>query len=366
VKLIRPFGREDVEEVAGLYELVMRSGRPEPSPALCSYFERTLLDHPWVDPEIPSLVHLSPSGSIVGFQGSHVRLARFDGAPVRVACAGQLIAHPSARSSAVGAMLVRSYLGGPQDLTITDGATSQMRHMWTMLGGRMAHLACISWLRVLRPFQLGLDWLTTRRGRARRQEPRFLARLDAVAGKTALAVSPAAAEVVAQPLDPATLIDQLPTVADGLRLVPTYDEPYLQWLFAELGRVPVRGRPIATLVRDSRHGRTLGWYVYFLHPGGVCDVLQIAAGGHDVGRVLDHLLHHAFTHGAAALRGRLEPRLLEPLAARHCLMRFTGEALLHSSNEDIVGAIGAGESLLSRLDGEWWMGHHVLEFAPAP
>lgn len=48
---------------------------------------------------------------------------------------------------------------------------------------------------------------------------------------------------------------------------------------------------------------------------GSARVIQLAMSKRDAGRVRDHLLHDAWTRGAADVRGRLEPRLLEPVAA---------------------------------------------------
>jgi hypothetical protein len=59
-----------------VYEAVVRSGSPDPPPQLVEYFERTLLDYPWVVPTIPSLVCVNSAGEIVGFLGSHVRWLR--------------------------------------------------------------------------------------------------------------------------------------------------------------------------------------------------------------------------------------------------------------------------------------------------
>ncbi|MBV9466026.1 MAG: hypothetical protein JO206_02925 [Solirubrobacterales bacterium] len=62
------------------------------------------------------------------------------------------------------------------------------------------------------------------------------------------------------------------------------------------------------------------------------------------------------------MRGRVEAPLLESLGRRGCLMHFTGEALIHGGDGELSDAILSGSSLLSRVDGEWWMGHHVLDF----
>jgi hypothetical protein len=360
---IRPFLRSDGPAVARLYELVARSGATAPPPGLAAYFERTLLDHPWVDTEIPSLVMEDAQGEIVAFQGSHVRRARFDGATIRIGCAGQLVAHPRARSTGAGARLVQAYLRGPQELTITDGATGLMRELWTMLGGRMAHLSCLTWTRIFAPAQLAIsrreDSRVSRWGPAR-AVARGLDRLPARSSR--LLRAPTAPKLLAERLTPHELIEHLPRLSETSRLYVDYDRPYLEWLFRELGAVADRGHLVGQLVREPARGRVLGWYVYYLKAAGTAEVLQIAAAERDAAPVFAHLIHHASSAGAAAIRGRVEARILAALADRRILLRFTGEALVHSRSEAILGAVASGSSLLSRLDGEWWMGHHVLEF----
>jgi len=357
---IRPFERSDAAEVARLYDLVVRSGRPASPERLASYFQRTLIDYPWADPEIPSLVQTDRD---VAFQGSHVRRASLDGRVVRLACAGQLVSHPDARSRGAGAMLLRAYLAGPQELTFTDGATDRMRDIWTRLGGRMAPLPCISWTKVLRPLGFSASRILgpTRRGPGAAAPA--LRALDAVATRLrAFRPPPAQPALSSEPLTPGLVLEHLPAVARQVRLCPAYDEDYLRWMFEELAAVTARGRLIATLVRERAGGRALGWYVYYLLPGGLSNVLQLASTPRDTQAVLDRLLHDAWTGGALAVRGRVEAPLLESLGRRGCLMHFTGEALIHGGDGELSDAILSGSSLLSRVDGEWWMGHHVLDF----
>jgi GNAT superfamily N-acetyltransferase len=361
---IRALERKDLPQVAGLVELAFRSGSKVPPPGLATYLERLLLGHPWVDPEIPSLVAVDETEQIVGCLGSHVRRFRYEGEPIRVAVSGQLVVDPVARRRALGAFLMRRYLDGPQDLTLTDTASVTARRMWEGFGGATVHLGRIGWVRLFRPLRFGTEYLLRDHERWRGVARSAVAPFDAVSARlTAGRWAIPRPEVVAEPLRPDGLVAALPSVLGAVRFRPDYDVEFLEWLFGELDAVRSRGRPIGFVLRD-RHGRTLGWYLYFLRRDGISQVLQIVAGERDVAPVLDHLLEHARVNGATAVQGRVEPNLIEVLAERGCLLHASGyRVLVHARDEGIVHAIDSGDAVLSRLDGDWWTGLHLESFS---
>jgi hypothetical protein len=354
---IRPLVRSDLPQVSGLYERVMRFSADRPSPRLQAYFERTLLGHPWADPDIPSLVYQTSDGTIKGFVASHVRRLRFDGKSIRVGYSGQLVSDPAVRGRGAGALLLRSYMAGPQDATITDGATADVQRIWERLGGTVALLPSLSWTRLFRPSRFAVGLYLERAGRSRwtpATRP-FSALVDGLATRS---LRPKEPTTWSEDLTPGALLEHLPIITDHLRIRPDYDETFLVWLLAEMGRLTSRGRFSARLVHD-RNGRVLGWYVAYLKPGGVGQAIQIAAGPRDIDEVLDHLLYQAWRTGVTVLRGRLEPILFEPVWERHCFLRHSERVLVHSNDATLVGAISAGDSMLTRMEGEWWMGHHL-------
>ena len=112
-------------------------------------------------------------------------------------------------------------------------------------------------------------------------------------------------------------------------------------------------------------GRVRGWYVYVTR-GAVAHVLQIASEERASDDVVDHLLHDAWAGGASGVQGRVEAPLLESLASRRCLFHASGYlSLIHSRDEALLHAVHSGKALLTRLEGEWWMGHHLLPFGAA-
>ena len=349
---IRPLERADLPAVARLYELVVRSGSENPPTELAPGLERALLDQPWADPEVPSLVYEDANQGVVAFLGSHVRRLRLDGRPLRLACAGQLVANPGAQMPGVGALLLRKYLAGPQEVTITDGATNEVRAMWERLGGATNALASVGWTTIFRPVRFGRLMAERRRGRRLPLPgaPR------AVTGP--LTRLPSRSEGATEPLTPTAMVAALASFEPAFRILPAYDEAFLGWLFDELANVQTRGELVRRLVR-APDGRIAGWYVYYLKAGGVSQVQQLAAAPADVGLVLDHLLRDAARQDSAALQGRVEPHLAGALFARRLLLRRSEWALIHSRDPEVLAGIALGDGLLTRLDGEWWMGYHL-------
>ena len=360
---IRPLEREDIPAVARLYQVVMRGGSGEPPAFLEPFFERTLLDQPWADPAIPSLVYVE-EGEIVGFIGSNVKRMRFDGDPITMACSAHQIAHPRVRNRAVGALLMRKYMSGPQDLTITDGATEPVRRMWEGLGGRTVHACCFSYVRVFRPWRLALGRVAERLDvhRVESALAPMAAGLDwatAVVSRRSRRAAPPATDV--EPLTPHRLLELLPAIDGTVRLRVDYDLPYLDWLFQELNREQPtlwqRGVRRGKLWAEAVHsgGRPVGWYVCQLRADLLCRVLQIAAAPAETDFVLTQLLHGASARGAAGVYGRVEPRLVGPLSVSRSFLRFSeGRMLVNAREPELVNTVIRGDALLTRLDGEWW------------
>jgi hypothetical protein len=351
-------GIEDVAEVAELYRLVDSSDWRIPPAEVPAWLMCTLFDHPWFDPDIPSLVYVDDSGEILGFIGSHVRRMRFEGEPVRMAVSGPLIAHPRVRSRGVGAMLCRRYMSGKQELTVTDSATEEMRKIFELIGGQMMHPGSMAWARVFRPASyLGNRVLHANVHVRHRIKPQARKPLPLVDALTVRAIRyfnpPQSTETIDEPLTPELLIENLPLVTRSLRLIPDYDLEFLRWLFAELPQSRTWGTPHQRLVRDDR-GRVLGWYVYYSLPGEACQVMQVAARDRYEGAVLDNLFAHAVGQGGAAVKGRVEARILPSLSHRGAVFRFTPRSLIHCKDTDLLGAVTSGQALLTHLEGQWW------------
>lgn len=354
---IRPLERSDLEQAVNLYQRVAMPGTPRPMPELYAYFEHLLFDQPWRDPEIPSLVFDQPGRGIVALIASHTRHMYWteEDRDLKVACSGQLVADPDFRNRGVGALLLRSYLKGGQDLTITDGATDDVRTMWTKFGGRTNYLASNTWTRVISPAAYA-GWAVTRR---LRRQGGFV--LQAAAGLDSFLPYPApvGSETGSVELSASDLVGLVAELRGQFKISPGYDERFAAWLMSELAGRPERGLPLCRKVVD-RAGEPLGWYLAFIDPKGIAQVLQVGAPPERCAAVIDRLVVDAAESGASAATGRVEPHLYSAVRRRGFIFRAGEWALIESREPEYVNAVLHGEALMTRLDGEWWLMPQVL------
>jgi hypothetical protein len=361
VSAIRPLQEDDLPQVAGLCEQVLRSGSRTPSGQLVAYFER-LVNHPWADPEIPSLVYVGAKGDIVGFIGSYVRRMRFDGRPIRVGLCGQLMSAPEVRNRGVGALLLRRYLAGPQDMTMTTAAAETTR-IWKALGGRTSFVRSVNWVRMFRlSFMAGYALKHSGMGGVSPVVRPLASAAQLVTDRLpAISLRPPQPATRAEELTPADVVEHLLDVSSQRRVRPDYDEAFLKWMFHELTEVRSRGDLVKRLVQD-RNGRVLGWYVSYFRPGDISHVVQVAAKDGDVQAVLDHLLYDAHRHGVGLLTGQLEPELFEPVMQRRCFLHPVVNFLVQARDPELLNTMLVGDAMISGMEGEWWMGYEVEPF----
>jgi hypothetical protein len=269
---------------------------------------------------------------------------------------GLLRGRPGRAAGAAGFELARRITTGPQDANISDSASVVVERLFApRFGGRVVELPGIHWVRAWQPAVVADGLAPVMSARLRAAAPlhvagRCLDRAAARACRSLLAPPPV--DTLAEPLTPELILEHHDALVDRDGPHVAYDEPYLRWLFAELGRSPERGEPVAHLIRDAR-GRMLGWYVYFLRPGGRSEVMQVWGRPRDLGAVLDHLLRHAWEHGSAMLRGRLEPGLTALVSRRRCMLWYRGGVLASSKEPDLADAL-VRHGTLTRLDNEWF------------
>jgi hypothetical protein len=362
---IRPLVEHDLADVALLYSKIYRDTMRSSSDVLQSYFREVLLQNPWRDMNLPSWVY-EDHGKIVGVIGIIPRRMSFEGKPLRMAVGCSLFVDPEYRNTLAGLYLMQKFMAGPQDVTLIDGPSRIVQRIWQRLGGEVLPFHNLRWLRPLRPARtiLGLCGRRSRSGKsgmsARPRVGLYLGGLlcdcvDLAIMPLVPRLEPPAANLQAQPLDAPILLSCLSEFRQHYRFRPEYDLGELHWLLDQLERKKRYGPLQKVVIRCARRG-IVGWYLYYLNSTEFCEVLQIGARADTTEEVLNHLFDHARRRGAAALHGRVEPRLVQALSDQGCI--FHGRAsniLFHTRNPEARAAVLAGDGLLTRVEGEWWL-----------
>jgi hypothetical protein len=79
-----------------------------------------------------------------------------------------------------------------------------------------------------------------------------------------------------------------------------------------------------------------------------------------------HLFADADRGGSISLEGRAELELLEPLDGQRVRYRYGPPySLIQTKRSDVLEALYSGRALLTRLEGEWWMGLHEEPYGEA-
>jgi hypothetical protein len=315
------------------------------------FLTATLLDHPWSDPTVGSLVAVDAEGEPVGFIGAQVRRVRFEGRSLTGVCCSHLVVAQDRSPGPVGALLLGRLVSGPQDLTWSDSATETVTRIWRMYGGFFDHTRACDWMLVLRP----LGWLRSwARAAVRRDRyDRELIPVGAFPFHTVARREKGSPDgnVKGEDVSPAQIVEHLPAILRDVRVRVDYDEPHLTHLFAQIRAK--RGELVTRMVRIG--GRPVGWYAYLPRRTTASRVLSIATTERHSDAVLAELISDARGRGARVLAGRLEPHLDMALQRRLAAIGLSRAPVLHAKDPDLRAALAGADGLLTQLDSEWFV-----------
>ena len=154
---VRPAEAADMAQVGRLFTRIFdRQDGPAP-PALTAYLAELFLDAPDRDPEIGSKVHVRGDGTVNGFIGVLPLPLRHEGRDLRGAVCGSLMVDERDSDPFAGARLMRSFLSGPQDISLSETANPISEGMWRKLRGTILPAYSLEWVRVLRPAGFAVD-----------------------------------------------------------------------------------------------------------------------------------------------------------------------------------------------------------------
>ena len=351
MNLIRPLEDRDIPEVAELHHRTFHTSVQPDDSLYVDYFRTIFGQGRGVG--VPSLVSESQEGRVTGFLGAVNRPIVFGGRELRAAISSQFIVEPGAGGGLTAIQMLKRFLDGPQDLSITDEASDLSRKLWTGLGGQVSQLQSVHWMAPLRPANCALMRLKRRFGKwtsvlapaAKLTDAAFLKFCESL-------WSGSRQELSAEELDFSTLAALLPMFSPR-DLRPAYDRRQLERIFDWRMQDGRQGRLQKKLLR-SNVNETVGWYLLYHHEGEVAEVLQVCAVEERLSAVLDHLMMDATQSGCSQLVGRMEPQLVHAFSNRLWILHPRRYWMLfHSSRPELNDAFTRGDVCFSRVDGEW-------------
>jgi hypothetical protein len=352
---IRAFTPDDLPAVAGLFQKTFRKPRTSVPASLVSCLGELFLDHPWHDPELPSRVYVTDDGAVGGFIGVLPLHMSYRGKPVRAAVPSSIMVDRPEADPLAGAKLLRSFLAGPQDLSVSEPTSLLVQRMWQRVGGQSVPSESMEWLRVFRPAGLAVAVAGAKVPAVRFARP-VAGLMDRIAVKAVAALRvephPNSFQRDADVGDD-ELLQLIPEFAATYPLHPDWDPACLKWQIAHAARNTDRGTLFRRVVY-GKGGAPLGCYLYHGRRREVGFVLQILARPEATGAVLDSLLAHAQEMEMVALKGRTQLRLLDPLLERNAVFFRRNSAVAHSRNPELLAAIRSGESLTVGLASDAW------------
>lgn len=353
---IRAFGPEDLAAVAALFRRIFRDGAPASANSLEQALADTFLNHPWADEATPSHVFVDDGGTVDGFLGVIPARMQIHGRPVRAAFAGSMMVGNPQANPLAGARLLRAFLSGPQDVSLSETANSTALGMWRKLGHDLLPGYSTNWLRILRPGATLAEIAGRGRGAGKLLRP-----FGALADKAsrAIGIQPFRLDEVRgrgpefHDTDEAGTIKALLALAPLFTLYPRWDDDVLGWLTAQAREKAMFG-PIVRRTAFAPDGTPVATYIYHAEKGGIGRVLQLLARPERLEAALDDMLRHAAEAGCAALYGGGQPWLLPLLLRKKALLSGRSYMLSHTRDTEIRDAIKSDNALISGMAGENW------------
>lgn len=355
---IRPFTQSDAAPVADLVSKVLHERKGPTPPSLAQHLDELFLQNPWIESDIPSYVFEQSDSKLVGFFGVLPRRMTLLGRTVRLAFGSNFVVDPESRSSMAAIQLIRAFMKGPQDISITDSANDSSRQMLRSLGFKVSPIYSLVWARPLQPARYGLHGVV----RLKKHGP--IAKLALVAKPFATVLDSMATKLAASPFHhnhlkteeedatPEAILQALSTLPGKNWLLPEYTSDSFNWVFRFIQKRKAYGALIKKIIRNQE-GKLVGWYVFGKADGSIGDVLQIGAEAPSASLVLNHLFRDAFREGLIGLHGRMEPQFMDEMSrSASFFVRQGSWTLLQTKSPELAEPFLTGNAFFSRLEGE--------------
>ena len=350
-------------EVAELFQRVFLKRANPPTESLVQYLRTLFLESPERDPDIQSQVYVRRDGAVAGFIGALALPMSLSDRPVRAAICSCLMVDRYAEDPLAGARLLRTFLSGPQDISLSETASDVSANMWSKLRGVALPAYSLEWVRLIKPTGFLVELLADRFPAARILSPLAWS-VDAWNRRKSAGSSPrwSTVPVIAEAgpgqvndiaIDNETLIELVPRFTSTYLLHPRWTSDSLRRILADAAK-KARYGDITRRMVVSRGGAPIGAFIYHGRPGRVGYVLQILAAPGQTGPVVDCMIARAAASGLVALRGRTQPALLDAMLTRRCAFTHLSSTVVHARDRALIEPFLTGHAFFNGLAGEAW------------
>lgn len=334
----------------------------DPAPAaLADYLRAIFISGPDRDADLPSLVCEATDGGIVGFIGVIALPMALGQTRLRAAVCCCLMVERSAGDPLAGAKLLRRYLAGPQDISVSETASDTASAMFQSARGTVLPAYSLEWLRVLNPARFAVELLAERQEALRLLAP-LAVPFDALSRRRAAGSlrwtsfaghSSVYKSVVTSAVDTSTFAQLVPDFLEGYDVHPDWPPATLHRMLEDAAQKSAWGHVVRQVV-STASGAAIGAFLYHARPGGIGRVLQVLHRPGQANAVVDAMLNHGVGAGLAAMRGRTQPALLQAMLGKRIAFLHGASSVVHSRSAEHVRQFVEGRAFFNGLAGDTW------------
>ncbi|WP_245417318.1 hypothetical protein [Aminobacter sp. AP02] len=357
---VRPFITSDVPVVAEMFQRILRKTSQSATSSLEIYLRELFLEAPDAQHDITSLIHQRDDGSVSGFVGVVPLALEFEGRPLRGALCGTMMVDGHKEDPFAGARLLRAFLAGPQDISLTETANDVSTAMWRKMNAAVLPDYSLEWIRVIRPAGFMVELAAADVSAARVFSP--LARpIDAFIRRRPIDGEPHWSHFTSAPkgklvdtdVDEDELLDLIPKLAAHYPMRPAWRRETLARIIVHARRKANYGPGVRRVVRTGT-GHPVGLYIYYGDRGRIGRAFQVMALPGQEGAVIDNMIAHAASNGLVALRGRTQPALLNAMLGRRFAFVHASSSIVHARDPALIQPFLDGRAFFNGFAGESW------------
>ncbi len=357
---VRTFEAADLDDVANLFQRLLRKTSQPANHDLRSYFRQIFLDNARPEPAFRSRVHLRDDGSVSGFIGVLPVSMQFKDRQILALDCGSFVSDDRDVDPFAGARLLRDVLSGPQDLSFTETANDISTEMWKSMRATVLGSYSLGWLRILRPASFAIEAATNHMRALKVMRP-FGQAFDGVLSR-ALGPSswlgyertPGKADAfLTEPISDSDFAELLPGLLTQYAIRPVWSNGQLEAMLQHATRKRNYGERHQRAVKN-RGGKIIGLYLFYGNKGDIGRTVQVVSEPGLESIVIDCLLRDASALGLVAIRGASQPSIIQAMIGKKCAFVPSAATIVHTHDRELLEALKSGQAFINGLVGEGW------------